>query len=232
MRAFEWIKQVLVPAGGLFLGMIGFLSALPLLTRRTAEYTLLPLSVILCSTAIVITLLNKTLAIRRKPGSRLLVVGAVFAMLGFGSVACISYGTYAEISTLRDFTQAFGEIKDLERAIIGYHRTVGKWPCKNNGQPDKTYGPGTQKEIIDILTAHDPSENPDRLIFLEIHPKRLRNGEVQDPSGQAYCITLDTDFDKKCVTAGHGTIEGKEVVIWSEMSTILKSWCEDSQSGP
>jgi len=84
--------------------------------------------------------------------------------------------------------QRTAEIKAIETAIRSYHFDRRKWPCDDNGKPDKTYQNNNYAAVIQNLVETDPP-------YIKESDFRIENGKVVDPWGNPYRITLDTNFD-------------------------------------
>lgn len=112
----------------------------------------------------------------------------------------------------------------LTTAISAFEKCYGRWPCTYNGQTDVTYGPGSQAELVAILSGKDKTKNPRGLIFVDEHSLSVKNGEICDPWGNTYYVTMDTDGDGNCTTSDHQKIIKKSVAVWSWGTGMLKSW--------
>ena len=136
--------------------------------------------------------------------------------------------------------RASHEIGSLVAAIKSYHSEFGKWPCPNNGVDDQTFHAAggnagavdAQAQVINCLT-----NNPLRTVFLDVPANSSTNGFYVDPWGNAYMITLDTDFDNICEvrssSAGvfnNTNIVNRGVCVWSwgepegGVSAAIVSW--------
>lgn len=82
--------------------------------------------------------------------------------------------------------KAQGDITALETAIIQFQQTYGELPSVTGA----SLGPLT-------------GTNPRSMIFLQLHS----DGNFEDPWGNDYVITLDTDYDGQ-ITVGSSTIYG------------------------
>ena len=84
--------------------------------------------------------------------------------------------------------QRNAEIQAIETAIRNYHFHERKWPCGDNGKPDEPY------DDNNYLVIHELTNTASA--FLKISDFRRDNkGNVVDPWGEPYRITLDTDYD-------------------------------------
>lgn len=120
--------------------------------------------------------------------------------------------------------RAYVRAAALFQAITNFAGTYGQWPCRSNGLPDVTYGPGTQAEVFDALVGRDRSLNPAGKVFHVFFPDWEQGGELVDPWGKAYYITLDTDGDGVCTNARWGAVPSKGPLVWSEGPGPIRTW--------
>ncbi len=79
-------------------------------------------------------------------------------------------------------TKAEAECRELVNALISYRSTYGEWPGGERAQGNVD----ADKAILTPLI--DPSENKRKLVFLNLPPERLVDGEWRDPWGSPYKI--------------------------------------------
>lgn len=120
-----------------------------------------------------------------------------------------------------DINRAKQEMASIAAAIMAFYREYGIMPTPDtNGYPDHTFtgkrpsgtdplagNPRAQKLIMDILRGINTTNNPRRVIFLDVPESSMRgrdmygneytpsNGYYLDPWGNPYLIVMDTDFD-------------------------------------
>ena len=119
-----------------------------------------------------------------------------------------------------DVAKAKSDMASIVTAIQAYYREYGIMPTLDtNGDPDYTFAgkeggapfttinPKRQHTIMDILRGINTTNNPRRIIFLEVPDSSMtgtdRNnatyvpadGYYLDPWGNPYFIVMDTDFD-------------------------------------
>jgi hypothetical protein len=116
--------------------------------------------------------------------------------------------------------RALGDMYTLMHAAELYRDTTGVWPIPQSVEVDPTYGPGSQRIVIDLLAG--TSEKGGRS-FLKLDAALIRNGELVDAWGNAYFIAFDTDGDGDCATAGAGLVKGHRVCVWTQ-GPVLRSW--------
>jgi len=115
-------------------------------------------------------------------------------------------------------------VTSLRQAITNFFSAYGRWPCGTNRTVDYTFGPGTQKEVIDALLGLDKSLNPMSKNFLVSFPKSYRGGEIVDPWTNTIYITLDLNNDGRCHTLRWGIVDTNGPLVWSETLGPIKSW--------
>ena len=119
-----------------------------------------------------------------------------------------------------DIHKAKSDIASIVTAIEAYYREYGIMPTPDtNGYPDHTFAgkegvapfvvgdPKRQNTIMDILRGLNSTNNPRRIIFLDVPDSSMtgtdRNNAIYtpadgyylDPWGNPYFIVMDTDFD-------------------------------------
>lgn len=138
--------------------------------------------------------------------------------------------------------QANTEVSNIATAVKAYVSEYGKFPNHNGNSGDWNYGEGAtgNAELINPLRAiagtgnSANKNNPRKIVFLEVNTESLdADGNFIDPWDKQYCITMDTDFDNECESGGgkHGTVQGRNVIVWSvgmdetqNTADDLKSW--------
>ncbi len=146
----------------------------------------------------------------------LLVVIAIIATL----VAILTPAIFRGMERA-DLNRAKTEMANIAAAIMAFFREYGIMPTTDtNGYPDHTFtgkrssgtdplagNPRAQKLIMDILRARNPTNNPRRIVFLDIPESSMTgrdmygntytpaDGYYLDPWGNPYIIVMDTDFD-------------------------------------
>lgn len=120
-----------------------------------------------------------------------------------------------------DISRAQAEMANIAAAIMAFYREYGIMPTTDtNGYPDHTFmgkrptgtdahagNPRAQKLIMDILRGINVTNNPRRVVFLEVPESSMTgrdmygnvytpaDGYYLDPWGNPYIIVMDTDFD-------------------------------------
>jgi type II secretory pathway pseudopilin PulG len=146
----------------------------------------------------------------------LLVVIAIIATL----VGILMPAIYRAMERA-DINRAKQEMASISAAIMAFFREYGIMPTPDtNGYPDHTFtgkrpsgtdplagNPRAQKLIMDILRGINTTNNPRRIVFLDVPESSMTgrdmygttstpaNGYYLDPWGNPYLIVMDTDFD-------------------------------------
>ena len=129
--------------------------------------------------------------------------------------------------------RALTEMQNLAGAIKQYETTYGRYPIVGDGQRDRTFGFGgpppispqasyvsTNSDIMMILmdiskpggVNEGHGKNPQQHVFYEprvvsgVDQPGLSSVDYQfrDPWGNPYVITLDLNFDERCLDAFYG----------------------------
>lgn len=157
----------------------------------------------------------------------LLVVIVILALLvTLGSKSLRSARTSAKKA------QAMVEMQSIETAIKSYFNTYGKLPVEQQKQGQQDPAPSTafSQEVIQILSAAHPTENPRGIVFID--PPAPALGPFLDPWNEPYLILLDTKYDGKIVYAGETLKRTAGVVATglylsqpsSNTNDLIKSW--------
>jgi len=157
----------------------------------------------------------------------LLVVISIIAVL-----AALLFPAINAAMKRADITRAKTEMNNIKTAILSYYKDYGFMPAPGrNGSQDSDYGmkqlpgnstPDDQSIVMNILTARDTTNNPNRKVYLQIPEESLvgvdmngdsytpANNYFLDPWGNPYQIIMDTDADT--------------VILFSRLQTPLQVW--------
>ncbi len=107
------------------------------------------------------------------------------------------------VSAIKAFYSEYGIMPSLDTNGSGDYTFAGKW----GGAPFSTDNPKRQYTVMDILRAVNTTNNPKRIVFLEVPESSMTgtdllgnnyqptDGYYLDPWGNPYCIVMDTEFD-------------------------------------
>ena len=117
-----------------------------------------------------------------------------------------------------DIAKAQNDMASIVAAIKAFYAEYARWPTDTNGLNDHVFkgkegapagNPRIQKQIMDILRGIDTTNNPKRIVFLEIPQKSMEgtdrlnavyvaeDGYFLDPWENPYIIVVDSDFDNQ-----------------------------------
>jgi prepilin-type N-terminal cleavage/methylation domain-containing protein len=132
-----------------------------------------------------------------------------------GLLAALLLPVVTSAITRAERSRAQSEMSSIVMAINAYANEYGVMPAgMANGSADCIYvgkwGSNTANTIYNILRAIDTTNNPKKIVFLEIPEKSMRGectipthegsyaageGYFLDPWGDPYAIVMDTSFD-------------------------------------
>lgn len=155
----------------------------------------------------------------------MLVVIAVIAILAATLVPAARKAiANAEITTARN------EVESLVAVVKSYEMEYRGYPTSKNGQPaDAHYGVQRgsvvdNREVMNVLRAIDGPGNVGHVlnrqkhVYIEPKEKSLDSGgNLIDPWGRQYEITMDTQFNNEVnnLPDGIADIKGRGVIVWS-----------------
>ena len=118
-----------------------------------------------------------------------------------------------------DIAKARNDMASIVAAIKAFYSEYARWPTPNtNGLNDHVFkgkegaaagNPRIHKQIMDILRAIDTTNNPKKIVFLEIPQKSMEgtdrlnavyvasDGYFLDPWENPYIIVMDSDYDNQ-----------------------------------
>lgn len=137
-------------------------------------------------------------------------------------------------------TQAKNDAVQIANAVAAYELEYGKlpiFPAGSSGDAELDVG----GDLLKVLTASDPVNNPRKVLFLETQDARhgrsgvTPDGTFVDPWGGVYRISLDGDYDNKLEitvpkTTGSGTESvtiKRKAAVWNSNSNYrlnVRSW--------
>ena len=161
----------------------------------------------------------------------LLVVIAIIAIL-LGLVFPVFQGVQDRAKKV----QAKNDLTQVVTAMNAFYTEYGRYPTTATSDAAAIYGPGnlSSKALFDELRAKNTSStalNSRQIVFIspaedtsQINPKGKigSDGQFYDPSGSAYSIGMDADYDNQITPNPYGANNGagaspirQGVIAWS-----------------
>jgi hypothetical protein len=159
---------------------------------------------------------------------------SIFVILGLilSAVCCVQIKTavyainrsptpnVASLAEQERTAKARAEIYLFEQVVLQYHTLFGRYPSDAERNADVTFGPGSQQDVIKILSRDFKVRHPSQL-FRGVDEGSIKNGVLVDPWGVPYSVTFDVDGDGNCTIGKFGVITNKRATVWSESSPLL-----------
>lgn len=127
------------------------------------------------------------------------------------------------------------EISSIANAVRAYYTEYGRMPTALPvSAQDPVFGEGAPNPQNDVLKfLAQPTNNLRRILFLEMSPNSIKDGNFVDPWERAYCIVLDNNYDGSIKATlpvyGELNLSGMTVAVYSlgpdgTKESVLKSW--------
>lgn len=147
----------------------------------------------------------------------LIVIAILSILVTLGSKALRSARTSAKK------TQASVEMASIETAVKSYFNEYGKLPVvsEKQGTSDPDGSETFSREVLEILTANNSTDNPREIVFIEPQSNAI-DPVFFDPWGEPYLIYLDTDYNGEISPLG-SRVKRKSGVVSTGLFLLNKS---------
>lgn len=116
--------------------------------------------------------------------------------------------------------QAKNDVTQIATAVVAYETEYGKLPGLSGSSSDSTVDVGSS--LVNILTGQDLTENPRKIVFIEIGQWKKNSksgtnagGNFLDPWGNQYKVTLDGNYDNNVSGGTNNQTIRKKVAVWN-----------------